>query len=56
MIDSIETDIDSTEVHVEGGRKNLVEAHRRESKNRPLIIKVFAMLYIMVTIYIVVLS
>ena len=56
MIDSIENDIDSTEVNVDGGRKNLLEAHRRESKNRPFIIKVFVMLYVTVTVYIVMLS
>jgi hypothetical protein len=41
---------------VEGGKKHLVDTHRREGKNRGFIIKVFAMLYAVSGVYIVLLS
>lgn len=56
MIDSIESDVNEAEVHIDGGRRHLVTAHQRESKNRPFIIKVFVLLYFLVTVYIVFLS
>jgi t-SNARE complex subunit (syntaxin) len=56
IIDSIESDVNATEGQVEGGRKHLIDAHRRESRNRPFILKVFAMLYIVAGVYIVLLS
>lgn len=56
MIDTIEGDVNEAELHIDGGRKHLLTAHQRESKNRPFIIKVFACLYVVSTIYIVVLS
>jgi hypothetical protein len=56
MIDSIESDINETEIHVDGGRKHLIDAHRREIGNRPFILKVFAMLYVVSGVYIVLFS
>jgi hypothetical protein len=56
MVDSIESNVNETEVHVDGGRKHLAEAHRRELGNRPFILKVFAALYFISGIYIVLLS
>jgi hypothetical protein len=56
MIDSIESEINETEVHVDGGRKHLVDAHRRELGNRQFILKVFAVLYVVSGVYIVLLS
>ena len=53
MVDSITSNIDETDEHVEGGKRHLSEAHRREAKNRPLIYKVFITLYVLVFVYIV---
>ena len=56
LIESIEANIDETEVNVEKGKLNLSEAQRRESKNRQIIIKVFFVLYVTSFVYIVFLS
>ena len=56
MIERISGDIDDTELNVDGGKKNLIEINHRESKNRSVIIKMFAVLYVLVFVYIVFIS
>jgi hypothetical protein len=56
MIDQIHNNIDEIDDNVEQGKKNISEVHRRESKNRSLIIKMFTALYVITFVYIVFLS
>ncbi len=56
LIDQIHNNIDEIDDNVEQGKKNISEVHRRESKNRSLIIKMFTALYAITFVYIVFLS
>jgi hypothetical protein len=56
MIDTIENHVGDIDENVTEGKKNISEVHRREAKNRSLIIKMFTTLYVITFVYIVFLS
>ena len=56
LVDQIHNDIEDIDDNVEKGKKNISEVHRRESKNRSLIYKMFTTLYVITFVYIVFLS
>lgn len=56
LIDSIEGYIDDADTNVGQGRKNLSELNSKQQKNRNFIYKIFGILYLVVFVYIVLLS
>jgi len=53
MIDRIDRNTEDSLINVEKGRKSLSEAYRSISSNRALIIKIFLILIVFATIYII---
>lgn len=53
MIDRIDKNTEDSLINVEKGRKSLSEAYRSISSNRALIIKIFVIMIIFATIYII---
>jgi t-SNARE complex subunit (syntaxin) len=56
LIDSIEGHIEDADKNVQGGNRNLSELNSKEQKNRQFIYKVFGLLYLVVFVYLVLLS
>lgn len=53
MIDRIDKNTEDSLINVEKGRKSLSEAYRNISSNRALIIKIFLIMIVFATIYII---